>query len=59
MLPPLNVEQITRQAGEYQYDPLIPLRYWLRSSGLLVKEVSSLFPGYIYFPLLTLSIVTL
>ncbi|KAM5432849.1 putative ubiquitinyl hydrolase 1 [Microsporum canis] len=38
MLPPLTVEQIARQAGQYEFDPQVPLRYWLRSAGLLVKE---------------------
>ncbi|KAF3484114.1 uncharacterized protein GIQ15_03438 [Arthroderma uncinatum] len=38
MLPPLTVEQIARQAGQYEYDPQVPLRYWLRSASLLVKE---------------------
>lgn len=41
MLPPLTVEQIARQAGQYEFDPQVPLRYWLRSAGLLVKEVGS------------------
>lgn len=41
MLPPLTVEQIARQAGQYEFDPQVPLRYWLRSAGLLVKEVGN------------------
>ncbi|PGH23833.1 hypothetical protein AJ80_02081 [Polytolypa hystricis UAMH7299] len=40
MLPPLSVEQITRKAGQYEFDPLVPLRYWLRSATSLLKEAS-------------------
>ncbi|OAX85006.1 hypothetical protein ACJ72_00631 [Emergomyces africanus] len=40
MLPPLNVEQIARQATEFEFDPFSPLRYWIRAAGLLVKEAS-------------------
>ncbi|PGH31268.1 STAM-binding protein [[Emmonsia] crescens] len=40
MLPPLNVEQIARQATEFEFDPFTPLRYWIRTAGLLVKEAS-------------------
>ena len=45
---PLNVEQIVR-AAKFDYNPFVPLRYWLRSAGTLVKEVST---GHSYsFPL--------
>ncbi|KAK2744001.1 hypothetical protein FQN57_004454 [Myotisia sp. PD_48] len=37
-LSPLSVAQITRQASQYEFDPQVPLRYWLRSAALLVKE---------------------
>ncbi|PGH03272.1 STAM-binding protein [Blastomyces parvus] len=40
MLPPLNVEQIARQAAEFEFDPFSPLRYWIRAAGLLIKEAS-------------------
>ncbi|EEH38642.1 hypothetical protein PAAG_08369 [Paracoccidioides lutzii Pb01] len=40
MLPPLSVEQIARQASEFEFDPFSPLRYWIRAAGLLVKEAS-------------------
>ena len=36
---PLNVEQIVKEAQNFDYNPLIPLRYWLRTAGLLLKEV--------------------
>ncbi|KAL1968248.1 hypothetical protein VTN77DRAFT_2083 [Rasamsonia byssochlamydoides] len=35
---PHNVEQIARMAQDYEYNPLIPLRYWLRTARTLVKE---------------------
>lgn len=37
---PHNVEQITRLAQDYEYNPNIPLKYWLRTANSLVKEVS-------------------
>ncbi|OJD21892.1 hypothetical protein ACJ73_06763, partial [Blastomyces percursus] len=40
MLPPLSVEQIARQATEFEFDPFSPLRYWIRAAGLLIKEAS-------------------
>ncbi|EER44556.1 STAM-binding protein-like protein [Histoplasma capsulatum var. duboisii H88] len=40
MQPPLNVEQIARQASEFEFDPFSPLRYWIRAAGLLIKEAS-------------------
>ena len=36
---PLNVEQIVKKAQNFDYNPLIPLRYWLRTAGTLLKEV--------------------
>lgn len=38
-LPPQSVEKITRIAQDYEYNPLIPLRYWLRSAATLIREV--------------------
>lgn len=37
--PPQSVEKITRIAQDYEYNPLIPLRYWLRSATTLIREV--------------------
>lgn len=36
---PMNVEQIVKEAQNFDYNPLIPLRYWLRTAGSLLKEV--------------------
>lgn len=41
---PMNVEQIVQKAQSYDYNPLIPLKYWLRTAGTLVKEVSNPLP---------------
>ncbi|KAH8693982.1 putative endosome-associated ubiquitin isopeptidase [Talaromyces proteolyticus] len=35
---PHNVEQITRIAQDYEYNPAIALKYWLRTANSLVKE---------------------
>ncbi|KAL9130913.1 MAG: hypothetical protein Q9217_001016 [Psora testacea] len=37
---PMNVEQIVRKAQNFDYNALIPLKYWLRTAGTLLKEVS-------------------
>ncbi|PYI02092.1 hypothetical protein BO78DRAFT_230359 [Aspergillus sclerotiicarbonarius CBS 121057] len=36
--PPQSVESITRKAQDYEYDPSIPLRYWLRTASTLMRE---------------------
>ncbi|KAE8154014.1 hypothetical protein BDV25DRAFT_148474 [Aspergillus avenaceus] len=36
--PPRKVEEITRMAQNYDYSPLIPLRYWLRTAATLLRE---------------------
>lgn len=38
---PMNVEQIVKMA-HFDYNPHVPLRYWLRTAGTLVKEVMTL-----------------
>ena len=38
---PLSVEQIVNKAQNFDYNPLIPLKYWLRTAGTLLKEVRS------------------
>lgn len=38
---PLSVEQIVNKAQNFDYNPLIPLKYWLRTAGTLLKEVQS------------------
>lgn len=35
----MNVEQIVKKAQSYEYNPLIALKYWLRTAGTLLKEV--------------------
>lgn len=39
---PQNVEQIALIAQDYEYNRLIPLRYWLRTARSLMKEVGCL-----------------
>lgn len=39
---PLNVEQIVKKAQNFDYNPLIPLKYWLRTAGTLLKEVHTI-----------------
>ena len=39
---PLNVEQIVKKAESFDYNPLIPLKYWLRTAGTLLKEVHAI-----------------
>jgi STAM-binding protein len=38
---PRKVEEITRMAQNYDYNPSIPLRYWMRTAATLLREVSS------------------
>jgi hypothetical protein len=52
VLHPLNVEQITKQAQQYDYNPLIPLYKWLRAAGSLVNQVLSLLICYLALPTL-------
>ena len=40
---PMSVEQIVQSAQSYDYNPLIPLRYWLRTANTLLKEVLTVF----------------
>ena len=39
---PQSVESITRMAQDYEYNPSIPLRYWLRTASTLMREVGIL-----------------
>ncbi|CAI7677933.1 unnamed protein product [Penicillium pancosmium] len=36
--PPQSVERITRIAQDYEYNPAVPLRYWLRTAATLNRE---------------------
>ncbi|KAL2835072.1 hypothetical protein BDW59DRAFT_137059 [Aspergillus cavernicola] len=35
---PQSVEKISRLAQDYKFNPLVPLRYWLRTAATLVRE---------------------
>ena len=39
MNAPLGVEDIVKQASNYEYNVQIPLRYWLRTADTMQKEV--------------------
>jgi len=52
---PRSVEEITKAAQSYEYSAVVPLRYWLRTAGTMLKEVihfipSPSFPGLIVLP---------
>ncbi|MCJ1263378.1 hypothetical protein MMC22_003248 [Lobaria immixta] len=36
----MSVEQIVRKAQNFDYNPLIPLKYWLRTASTLLKEAA-------------------
>ena len=36
---PLSIEQVAAKAQNFDYNPNIALRHWLRSAGTLLKEV--------------------
>lgn len=38
-VPPLSIKEIAAKATRFDYNPLIPLRYWLRTADTLLKEV--------------------
>ena len=38
---PSSVQQIVKRAQQIDYNPLVPLRYWLRSAKTLLKEVGN------------------
>lgn len=35
---PMSVKEIAEKAIDFDYNPLIPLRYWLRTADTLLKE---------------------
>ncbi|KAK7533730.1 endosome-associated ubiquitin isopeptidase [Phyllosticta citricarpa] len=39
-MDPLSVEEIVQRAGNFDYNSLVPLRYWLRSADTIQKEAS-------------------
>ena len=38
---PMSITEITKRAEEFEYNPFVPLRYWLRTADTLLKEVTS------------------
>lgn len=40
--PSLSVREIADKATSFDYNNLIPLRYWLRTADTLLKEVGKL-----------------
>ena len=42
--PPLSVQQISDQATQIELSPFVPLKNYLRTADVLVKEVLLLFP---------------
>ncbi|KAF8444303.1 hypothetical protein BGX38DRAFT_1095162 [Terfezia claveryi] len=38
--PPLTVQDIAEKALDFEYNPLIPLRYWLRTADTILKEAN-------------------
>ena len=40
----MSVAQIAEKAQNYEYNPLIPLKYWLRTAATILKEVHFLTP---------------
>lgn len=41
-VPPQSVEKITQTAQDYEYDPQISLRNWLRTASTLIREVGGI-----------------
>ncbi|RPA98763.1 Mov34-domain-containing protein [Choiromyces venosus 120613-1] len=38
--PPMSIKEIADKAVDFDYNPLIPLRYWLRTADTLLKEAT-------------------
>ena len=38
-ISPLNSEALAKEAERFEYNPQIPLRYWLRTADALNKQV--------------------
>ncbi len=45
---PMNVELVVKKAQNFEYNPLIPLKYWLRTAGTLLKEVTDPLPHKLF-----------
>lgn len=37
---PMSVKEITAKAEAFDFNPQIPLKYWLRTADALIREVS-------------------
>ena len=39
-LQPMSVKDIALKAEDFEFNPFIPLKYWLRTADTLLREVS-------------------
>lgn len=39
---PLDVQQIAKEAENYEYNPNVPLKLWLRTAATLLHEVRAI-----------------
>jgi hypothetical protein len=40
MSHPMSVKEISQKATDFQFNPFIPLKYWLRTADSLLREVT-------------------
>jgi STAM-binding protein len=45
---PLSVKEIDEQASDYQWNPAIPFKYWVRAAETIYLEVRSSLPNVLY-----------
>ena len=36
---PMSVQELAKKAVDFEYNPQVPLRYWLRTADTILKEV--------------------
>ena len=41
IMKPMNVKEIVTKAQAFEFNPQIPLKYWLRTADTLLREVCS------------------
>jgi hypothetical protein len=41
IMKPMNVKEIVTKAQAFEFNPQIPLKYWLRTADTLLREVRS------------------
>lgn len=46
-VPPQSVEKITQTAQDYEYNPQISLKNWLRTASTLIREVGGCLLGFL------------